>query len=374
MRVMHVAADLGTYGAERFVAVLLESLGPEPDLALAALTLARARSGDAPLAVARFSAGRSGRYDLSFLGRLAGAMRAWRPDLVHTHTHAGKYWGRLAAILAGVPAIVHTEHNSEFGAPAPFRPLNRLLLRRTDAVIAVSAAQRDRLIAEERIAPERIAVIPNGIPLRPPDPAARERARAQLAAAPGELLVVSVGRLSAVKNQALAIEALALLPTAARLVLIGEGRDRDLLVQLARERGVAERVTFLGYRADAAALVAGADVALLTSRNEAMPLAAIEAMLAGTPVVSTPWRGAAEMLGTGARSVVSAGFSAAATAIAIRVVLDDPAAASARAERAQEFARAEYDIAVTARRHAALYREVIARKRSANPAITAPRS
>jgi len=371
---MHVAADLGTYGAERFVVLLLEHLSSEPDLELAALTLAAARPGDAPPAVARFAAGRSGRYDLAFLGRLAGAMRAWSPDLVHTHTHAGKYWGRLAAILAGVPAIVHTEHNSEFGAPAPFRPLNRLLLRRTDAVIAVSAAQRDRLIADERIAPDRIVVIPNGIPVAPPDPAARARARTQLAAAPGEQLVVSVGRLSAVKNQGLAIEALALLPAAVRLVLIGEGRDRAALAQSARERGVAGRVALFGYRADAAALVAGADVALLTSRNEAMPLAAIEAMLAGTPVVSTPWRGAAEMLGAGERSVVSADFSAAATANAIRAVLDDPDAAAVRAARAETYARAEYDIVVTARRHAALYREVIARKRSAKPAITAPRS
>jgi hypothetical protein len=80
------------------------------------------------------------------------------------------------------------------------------------------------------------------------------------------------------------------------------------------------------------------------------------------------------MLGAGERSVVSADFGAAATANAIRAVLDDPDAAAVRAARAETYARAEYDIVVTARRHAALYREVIARKRSAKPAITAPRS
>ena len=373
MRVMHVAADLGTYGAERFVVLLLDRLRGQ-DAALAALTLAPARPGDVPAGVDRFSAGRSGRYEIAFLGRLAAAMRAWRPDIVHTHTHAGKYWGRLAAILAGVPAIVHTEHNSEFGAPAPFRPVNRLLLRRTDAVITFSAAQRERLVTEERIAPERIAIIPSGIAIEAFDPQARARARAALAAGPGERLVVHVGRLSAVKNQTLAIEALALLPDDVRLVLIGEGRDRAGLEQLARDRAVAARTELAGYRADASALVAGADAALLTSYNEALPLAAIEAMLAQTPVVSTPWRGADEMLGGGAFGVVAADFSPAAMAAAIRSVLDDPGAARERAARAAAFARTEYDIATTARRHLALYRDVIERKRSASPAITAPRS
>ena len=373
MRVMHVAADLGTYGAERFVVLLLDRLRG-PDVELAALTLAPARPGDVPPGVERMSAGRRGRYELAFLGRLAGAMRAWRPDLVHTHTHAGKYWGRLAAILAGVPSIVHTEHNSEFGAPALFRPFNRLLLRRTDAVITFSAAQRDRLTAEEGIAPDRIAVIPSGIAIGALDPSARERAREALAAGSQDRLLVHVGRLSAVKNQALAIEALALLPPGVRLVLIGDGRDREALTELARARGVAARTDMLGYRADAAALVAGADAALVTSHNEAMPLAAIEAMLAETPVVSTPWRGAGEMLGNGTFGVVAADFSPAAMAAAIRSVLDDPDAARERAARAAAFARIEYDVATTARRHLALYRDVIARKRSASPAMTAPRS
>jgi glycosyltransferase involved in cell wall biosynthesis len=373
MRVMHVAADLGTYGAERFVAQLLGRLH-EPGLELAALTVADSRPGDAPDDVARFSAGRRGRFDLTFAARMTAAMRAWRPDIVHTHTHAGKYWGRIAAIAAGVPAIVHTEHNSEFGAPAPFWWLNRLLLRRTAAVVAVSQAQRDRLVADEHADPARIVVIPNGIIVAEPDSAARGRARAALGAAGDEQLLLHVGRLSAVKNQALAIEAAALLPGRVRLVLAGEGRDRDALQRLADARGVTARTTFLGYRDDAATLVAGADAALVTSHNEAMPLAIIEALLAAAPVVSTPWRGAAGMLGDGAYGLVAADYTPAGFATAVRAVLDDPAAAAERAGRAAAFARVEYDIETAARRHVALYREVISRSRSASRAMTAPRS
>ncbi len=372
MRVMHVAADLGTYGAERFVALLLERLR-EPDIELAALTFAPARAAGVPERVARFSAHRRGRYDVAFLGRAVAAMRAWHPDIVHTHTHTGKYWGRLAAILAGVPAIVHTEHNSEFGAPAFFHPLNTLLLRRTAALVTFSSAQRDRLVAEERVDPARIVIIPNGIELAQVGDEALARARATLGAGVGPVLL-HVGRLSAVKNQALAIEALALLPPSVRLAFAGDGRDRAQLEALARERGVADRTAFLGYRDDAAALVAAADVAVVTSRNEAMPLAVIEALLAATPVVSTPWTGADEMLGRGAFGSVASAYDPAAFAAALRATLDEPEAARDRAARGAAFARAEYDISTAARRHAELYRTVSARSRAANRAITAPRS
>jgi glycosyltransferase involved in cell wall biosynthesis len=373
MRVMHVAADLGTYGAERFVAQLLDRLR-EPDIELAALTTAPARPGDVREGVTRFSAARSGRYDVTFLARMAAAMRAWRPHVVHTHTHAGKYWGRLAALAAGVPAIVHTEHNSEFGAPAPFRVLNALLLRRTDALVTFSAAQCERLVAEEHADPARIALIPNGIAIPPRDADARERGRALLGATGDVRVVLHVGRLSAVKNQALAIEALARLPEDVRLAVAGEGRDRAALERLARERGVAGRATLLGYRTDATALIAGADALLVTSRNEAMPLTVIEAMLAGTPVVSTPWLGASEMLGAGAYGSVVPDYAAASVAAALLGVLDDPDGSRERAERAAAFARVEYDIGTAARRHADLYRAISARMRSASRVITAPRS
>ena len=370
---MHVVADLGTYGAERLVAVLLERLR-DPELELSVMTVAPRRAGAAPAHVEQFSANRHGRYDLGFLGRMAGVMRAWRPEIVHTHTHAGKYWGRLAAVLAGVPAIVHTEHNSEFGAPAPFRLLNRLLLRRTDALVTFSAAQRARLVADEGVPPGRVSIIPNGIAIAAPADGARAGARGALGAGPAARVLVHVGRLSVVKNQALAIEALALLPAGVRLALIGEGRERAALERRARELAVADRTAFLGYRDDAAALLAGADVAIVTSHNEAMPLAIIEAQIGGVPVVSTPWRGAAEMLGDGTRGVLARDFTPVAFAAAVRGVLDDPAGTAARSAAAAGFARAEYDIDTVAQRHLALYREVIARTRSASRAITMPRS
>lgn len=372
MRVLHVTTDLGTYGAERVLALLLDHFD-DPGIELAALTVAR-RGAIAAARVPVFDAARRGRFDAGFFGRIVAAMRAWRPDVVHTHTHHGKYWGRLGALVAAVPAIVHTEHNSEFGAPSFYRPFDRALIRRTDAVVTFSQTQRERLVREDGIPADRIAVIPNGIALPEPDPLLRSRAREALGARDGERLLVHVGRLSAVKNQRLAIESLRLLDPSVRLILIGDGVDRPHLQALADERGLNDRVTFLGYRSDAATLLAGADATIVTSLNEAMPLTVIEAMITGSPLVSTPWSGAHEMLGDGAYGILTDDYTPAALAAAVRAVLEDPVSASRRVERAGAHARVEYDIATAARRHAELYRALSDGTRAASPRITSMRS
>jgi glycosyltransferase involved in cell wall biosynthesis len=375
VRVLHVISDLGTYGAERFVLRLLKAFD-EPDVESAALTIAAPRGPRPALRVPLFGADRRGKFDLGFLGRMVGAMRRWRPDVVHTHTAWGKYYGRIAALAAGVPRIVHTEHNSEYGLPLPglFRAVDLFMNPRTAAVVTFSPTQARRLAREERIPPERIAVIPNGIPLAAPRPEARAEARRALGAVEGEPTIVHVGRLSAVKNQRLALEALARLPGPARLVLIGTGADRPALEALARELGLGERAVFLGYREDAAELLHGADALAVTSLNEAMPLTVIEAMAAGAPVVSAPWAGADDMLGGGAYGLVAPDFSPAGFAAGLSALFADPAAARARAERAQAHARAEYDIRTTVRRHAELYRALSAGTRAASPRMTSARS
>src|SRR5665213_93432 len=156
MRVLHVISNLGTYGAERFLGLLLERFD-EAEIELGVLTVEGARA-PRPALYPVFEAHRRDRADPLFLARMIAAVRKWRPNIVHTHTHHGKYWGRIAAVAAGVPKIVHTEHNSEFGAPAPFRMLNRALVSRTDAVVTFSPAQSERLAREERILPSKLFV------------------------------------------------------------------------------------------------------------------------------------------------------------------------------------------------------------------------
>jgi glycosyltransferase involved in cell wall biosynthesis len=196
--------------------------------------------------------------------------------------------------------------------------------------------------------------------------------------APGELAVIVVARLFELKRLDLAIDAVAGLPQAirdrTRLILVGDGPLRDDLGARAQARGIAGRVTFLGFRTDARRLFAGADVALLTSEREAMPLALIEAMLEKAPIVSTPWAGADGMLGDGRYGLIADDFTPDAVAAVLASALTDTASAAMRAAAAADHARAEFDVATQAARYAALYRELSARRRSASPVITAARS
>lgn len=382
MRVVHICGELGLYGAENVVALLMQHTR-EPDIELAAMTVNRPEHPDAAarIGVPVIAIDRRGRRDVFFIARMVAALRRHRADVVHTHAHHGRYWGRLAAVLAGVPLIVHTEHNPDLTPPAPrrvFAALNRLLNPRTAAFVDFTPRRREELAAAERIPLERIVVIPNGIPPVEPDPSARATARAELGVGPDELAVVVVARLFPQKRQDLAIDAVAALPPAlrerVRLILVGDGPLRDELRVQAIGHGLSEQVRFLGFRADARALLAGADVALLTSAREAMPLVIIEAMLERAPIVSTPWAGAQAMLGDGRYGLVADAFTPAAVAAALGAALEDRAAAFARAGDALAHARVEFDVATQARRYAALYRALSARTRSARSLITAVRS
>ncbi|MEA2785291.1 MAG: hypothetical protein QOF71_1395 [Candidatus Eremiobacteraeota bacterium] len=384
MRVVHVCGDLGLYGAENVVALLMQHTR-EADVELVAMTVNRSKhpEGRERAGVPVVAIERDGRKDVTFLLRMVSALRRLRPDVVHSHGHHGRYWGRLAAVLAGVPHIVHTEHNPDLTPPAPrmvFDALNRLLNPRTAAFVDFTPRRRAELAAAENIPLERIVVIPNGIP--PVDRAAesRDAARAALGLGAADIAIVVVARLFEQKRHDLAIDAVAALPPAirsrVRLILIGDGPLRGALEAQAASAGLAGAVRFLGFRTDARELLAGGDVALLTSSREAMPLAIIEAMLENVPIVSTPWSGAEEMLGGGRYGAIATAFTPAAVSTALCAVLADPAAAALRAGEALAYATSEFDVNTQARRYAALYRDLTssARTRAAKSFITAARS
>ncbi|MBV8601827.1 MAG: glycosyltransferase [Candidatus Eremiobacteraeota bacterium] len=362
LRVMHVITDLGTYGAERFLLELLTEL-PVPSLSLG-VTLVAGRSVPAPLRerdIDVCALGRSGRYDFSFLPRMVGFFNAWKPDIVHTHTHHGKYWGRLAAVLAGVPTVVHSEHNSDFRASAPFVVLNRLLHRRTKRIVALSETHGSCLGRAEGVPSERIVVIPNGIRL--PRDLDREAARRKLGTDGDTLALMHVGRLCGVKNQRLALAALSILSgdlrLRAKLFFAGDGDDRAMLEGLAQRLGVGGNVVFLGYRDDLVGLLPAADAWLMTSLNEGMPISMIEAMAAGIPIVTTPWNGAAAMLEGGRCGWVSSSMSPESFATALESALRDPAEARERGGRARARAVQLFSIERTAQQYVALYHTLV---------------
>lgn len=248
--------------------------------------------------------------DLRALWSLWRLCRRLRPDVVHTHTAKAGTLGRLAAWLAGVPVRVHTFHGHVFHGyfsrwrTAVYIAIERLLARITTRIIAISPRQAYELRGYLRVGAEKITVIPLGFDLRrlvtTDRAAARQRFRSAIGARPEQTVVTMVGRLTAIKNQPLALEAFASLGSVdALLALVGGGEDEERLRALARSLGIEQRVRFAGWWQDLAAVYYGSDVVALSSDNEGTPVCLIEALACGRAVVATAVGGVADVLDEG---------------------------------------------------------------------------
>jgi glycosyltransferase involved in cell wall biosynthesis len=268
--------------------------------------------------------------DAITLIKLWRLMRTWQPHIVHTHTAKAGAVGRIAARLAGVPVVVHTFHGHTFrgywGRVGSWGAVmaERLLGRLADCLIAVSEGVRDDLI-EFRIAPPvKIVTVPLGLDLAPF--AAQSRGGAKPA-------VGIVGRLVPIKNHAL------FLRLARRL--IAEGFDGDFVIvgdgelRAALEREAADldgRLTFTGWRRDLPQVYAGLSVVVNTSLNEGTPVALIEAMAAGTPVVATAVGGVPDLIRHGETGWLASNGDVAALAEGVKSALRDDGTVAHRAQ------------------------------------------
>ena len=247
--------------------------------------------------------------DLRAYTRLRRALRAGRFDVVHTHSSKAGILGRLAAGAARVPLRVHTIHGWAMTPDASsftrgiYTLLERRAAREAHALIAVSEAVRDAGLARGIGEPRQYRVIHGGIPIPPPpDDGQRRRARETLGLPHAATVIGTIGRLDDAKDPLGAFAALTpLLQTdpSVRVVFIGDGHLRAQLVAAIATAGLGERVTLAGLRRDAVALSAAFDVFFLASRWEGFPLAVIEAMAMGLPVVAYDVAGVREALAEG---------------------------------------------------------------------------
>jgi glycosyltransferase involved in cell wall biosynthesis len=253
--------------------------------------------------------------DARALGAILNTLRAVRPDIVHTHMAKAGLLGRIAALIYNRtsgrhhPArLVHTYHGHVLegyfrpSVSSTFMAVERLLARHTDALIAVSARIRDELVERFHIAPRtKFHVVPLGFDLAPLaaiDEAARVSAREALQVPRDAAVVTTVGRLTAIKNHALLLDAGSIVVERAPHVVFLIAGDGELRGDL-EARAAADmhgHVRFLGWRRDLATIYAATDVFALTSRNEGTPVALIEAMAAGVPGVATRVGGVADVV------------------------------------------------------------------------------
>ena len=291
--------------------------------------------------------------------RLARIVRRIDPALVHLHSSKAGLAGRLA--VRGRRPTVFQPHAWSFEAVGGLQRRAAVLWERAaarwaHALVCVSEAERSRGEAMEIRGAYR--VIPNGVDLAAFSAASaadRRTARARLGLA-GTPLVVCIGRLSRQKGQDVLLAAwpqvLARVPDA-RLVLLGDGPDRERL-----QRGAPPGVVFAGARHDIPDWLAAADVVAAPSRWEGMSLAVLEALARARSVVAADSAGAAEALGSGSEAIVPVeDVRALAEALAER--LRDPGLAEAEGRKGRERVERDYDVRRTLTNVAALYGELV---------------
>jgi glycosyltransferase involved in cell wall biosynthesis len=225
-------------------------------------------------------------------------LRREQPMILHTHTSKAGLLGRVAAHLTGVPIIVHTFHGlvlkGHYGPlkTSGVRAVERWLARFTDRLIAVGDEDKKDLLAY-RIAPtHKIDVIPLGLEL---DNFINSRTRrgvlhSELGLDSATRLIGIVGRIAPIKNHRLFFDAMTHVlahHANAHVIVAGDGDLRPEMEHYVRELGVANRVSFLGWRHDLPQVYTDLDVVVISSNNEGTPVSAIEAMAAGRPVVAS---------------------------------------------------------------------------------------
>jgi len=241
-----------------------------------------------------------------YLASIPWRLLADRPDILHCHLIPSNIIAKPLGALLGVPVVINHDHTNDTR-----RADSRLLLaldrfsnRFASHIVAVSASCRDFLITRESIPTSDVTLVPNAIDLRRFSPAVarRDHARLKLGLPASARVVAGVGRLNPQKNFALFLDIAAqLAPRFPNLhfLLAGDGPEEKMLRDKAAALGISDRVTFSGYVADTRLVYLAADVLLMPSRYEGLPMTLLEAMAMGLPVVASQLDGIAEVIGDG---------------------------------------------------------------------------
>ena len=375
MRVLHVVTGLASGGAERQLLLTLRHLPAHQQCEVVALTnpgtVAAALRADG---VTVHDLAMRGNRDVGALPRLVRLIRGGGYDLVHTHLYRAGLYGRLAARLAGVRAVVATEHSLHPGVieGRPVTPGVKglyLAAERLGRTTVAVSHQVERTLHDWGVPPGRVELIPNGIDTgrfarSPGERAAiRRRTRAGLGLPESSWVIGGVGRLVPGKRFDVLLAALRQLagagPDDPRLVLVGDGPERAALQRRADRLGLRGRVLLTGERDDVPELLTALDVLAAPSTEETFGLGVLEGLAAGLPVRYSACPALDELppeAAPGARRIAS---DPASYAAALRELSAGRPAAAGWGPAGRPAALDHYDIARAAAALGALYDRLV---------------
>ncbi len=296
--------------------------------------------------------------DWRCLRELTRLLRDQAIDVVHSHEFTMAVYGTLAARRIGARHVITMHGGQYFAERWRRRAAMRWAVRRSAALVAVSGATASHLHRSLGLDASAVTVVPNGIAFRSGH---RQRVREELALADDTLLVLAVGNLYPVKGHRTLLDALGLVCRANasldwRLAIAGRGEETDALEALARGQGIADRVHLLGFRPDVPDLLSAADVFAMPSHSEGLPLALVEAMGAGLPVIASAVGGIPEVVRTETDGILVPPRDPSALGDALVRVMSDAVLRRTLGDAARARVQREYAVSTMAERYEALYR------------------
>lgn len=305
------------------------------------------------------------RFDTRVAGELRRVVERRAPDIVETHMIKSHFLVKLTGLGRRMPWVAyHHGYTTTDTKMRLYNRLNRWTLPSASRVITVCGPFAERLAREEGVRRERISVLHSSV--SPPAPVRADEVvslKKRLGVNAGERVVLSVGRLSREKGHADLVDALGALRRLDpgldfKLVVVGDGPERERVEKAAKSLGLVGRVVFAGHAKDVRPFYAMADVLALPSHSEGSPYVLLEAMAAGVPVAATAVGGIPEIASDGETALLVHARDADAMASALRRLLTDAALALSLAARAKEHVSARFSPEAYARSLLAIYKEL----------------
>ena len=364
LRIAHLIESDGPGGAERVVAGLASSLQEAGSHNVVFLPangegwLARELAGSG-VTIEYFTIDRP--LSPSCARGLVHAFRRHRIDVAHSHEFSMAVYGGWASWRTGVPHVVTMHGSRYYNERLQRKAAMRLAIALSDQVVAVSETLAQAISSDLHVPRSKVAVLLNGVRHDEPQ---RITLRHELRLSADDRLMVAVGNLYPVKGHAYAIDALARLAErhpSVHLAISGRGELEGALLERARHHGLEHRVHLLGLRSDVPAVLAAADLFVLPSLSEGLPLALLEAMFAACPIVATDVGQVRSALANGAAGILVPPADSGALAAALDRLLSDPAEARRLGSIAALHAAEEYDLSRMVQRYAAVYQRALRR-------------
>lgn len=299
--------------------------------------------------------------------RLAAWLRRERVEIVHCHDQYSNFFSTLSARYAGVPVIIASKRWLHWSIR--YRIANAIGFRAASRVLANSSLVARSLSSDDRVAPQRIVVVPNFVDesaFTPASDSVLAGWRQELGLEPNATVVGIIASLEAIKDHATLLRAMAKLAPQwprLRLVIVGDGSLREALRVQASELGIADAVRFAGLRPQHPSFHHLFDISLLSSISEGSPNSLVEAMAAGRPIVASRVGGVPDAVHDGENGLLVPSGDATAFADAISALLADPNRAAAMGREGARRAAQEFAAPVVIRGLEHLYNELLSTNR-----------